>query len=355
MKISVVTVVYNGEDSIERTINSVLNQEGADIEYIIVDGASTDSTMDIIQKYRSNISHVISEPDHGIYDAMNKGLKLASGDIVAFLNSDDWYETNVLKFIADAFENRNVDILCADARMIGEYGNWIRKAELDKRIIIKQLPTSHQAIFATRQWFEEIGGFDTNYVVSADYEWVTRSIVNGCRIDVFPVLVVNYSLGGMSTRYGEISQKEIRNIASQYYTDTPIENDMKRYYLYEDLLHKSRQEGKGFWDEARVDLPADKEIFIFGTGKGGMNSYKLLDKLGYTVSGFIDNHLREDRMELDGKTIQLPNALKVGRDFVVISSARYKDDMKKQLMEQEFEENKDFCTYDDIKNKVIYG
>lgn len=355
MKISVVTVVYNGENSIERTINSVLNQEEADIEYIVVDGASTDSTMDIVQKYKRDISHIVSEPDRGIYDAMNKGLKLANGDIVTFLNSDDWYEVNVLKFIADAFENRDIDILCANARMIGEYGSWIRKAELNRKNIIRQLPTSHQAIFATRRWFEKIGGFNTKYIVSADYEWVTRSITGGCRIEMLPVLVVNFLLGGMSSKFAEINREEIRNIAMQYYTGTSLEKGMKRYYLFEDLLHKSRKEGNGFWDEFKAVLPANKNIFIFGAGKGGMNSYRLLEKLEYDVSGFIDNHVRNDQTEIEGKTIQLPKILKAGRDFIVISSWRYKEDIKKQLLEQGFREKYDFCTYDDIKDKIIYG
>lgn len=355
MKISVVTVVYNGEDSIERTINSVLNQEGVDIEYIIVDGDSTDSTMEIVRKYECRISHIVSEPDRGIYDAMNKGLKLASGDVIAFLNSDDWYESNVLRFIADVFEKKDIDILCADARMIGEYGSWIRKAELDEKTIIIQLPTSHQAIFATRKWYEKIGGFDTNYVISADYEWITRSITVGCRIDMLPMLVVNFSLGGMSSKYGKICQDERRNIALQYYTGTPLEKYVKRYYQYEDLLYKSRKEGNGFWDEAKVDIPADKKIFIFGAGKGGMNSYKLLEKLEYTVSGFIDNNLGEEQIEIEGKTVQLPETLEAGRDFVIISTARYKNDIKNQLLEQGFKENYDFCTYDDMKKWVVYG
>lgn len=355
MKISVVTVVYNGEDSIERTINSVLNQEGADIEYIVVDGGSKDSTMEIVQKYKCNISHIISEPDHGIYDAMNKGLKLAGGDIVTFLNSDDWYETNVLKLIVEAFENKDIDILCADARMIGEYGSWIRKAELNKKTIIRQLPASHQAIFATRKWFEEIGEFDTSYVISADYEWITRSITSGCRIDVLPALVVNFSLGGMSSKYGKKCQDEIKNIALQYYAGTSLGKCVERYYQYEDLLYKSRKEGNGFWDEVKIDIPADRKIFIFGAGKGGMNSYKLLKKLGYTVSGFIDNNLRKEQVEIEGKTIQLPEILEAGRDFVIISTARYKSDIKKQLLDQGFKENYDFCAYDEIKNRVVYG
>ena len=86
-----------------------------------------------------------------------------------------------------------------------------------------------------------------------------------------------------------------------------------------------------------------------------MNSYRLLEKLEYDVSGFIDNHVRNDQAKIEGKAIQLPKVLKAGRDFIVISSSRYKEDIKKQLLEQGFREKYDFCTYDDIKDKIIYG
>ena len=95
MKLSVITVVYNGEKTIERTIKSVIEQKNTDIEYIIIDGSSTDKTMECVKKYTSHIAKIVSEPDRGIYDAMNKGSRLATGDIIAFLNSDDWYEKNI--------------------------------------------------------------------------------------------------------------------------------------------------------------------------------------------------------------------------------------------------------------------
>ena len=159
MKFSVITVVYNGEKTIERTIQSVIEQKNADIEYIIIDGSSTDRTMEYVRKYTSHIARIVSEPDRGIYDAMNKGSRLATGDIIAFLNSDDWYEKDVLQNVIARFENSEIDILCADARVISEYGNRIRRAELDKRTVFRRLPTSHQAIFTTRKWFEKIGEF----------------------------------------------------------------------------------------------------------------------------------------------------------------------------------------------------
>ena len=110
-KISVITVVYNAKDTIERTIKSVIAQLYDNYEYIIIDGGSTDGTLDIIEKYRDKISYFISESDEGIYDAMNKGVLKATGDYVAFINADDWYEPNAFKLVASYIKTKKTIIL----------------------------------------------------------------------------------------------------------------------------------------------------------------------------------------------------------------------------------------------------
>ncbi|NIQ17074.1 MAG: glycosyltransferase, partial [Candidatus Dadabacteria bacterium] len=115
MKISVITVVYNAEDTLEQTIMSVYGQSYNEIEYIIIDGSSSDATLSIINKHRDKISHVISEPDQGIYDAMNKGINISTGDVVGFLNADDlYYENNVVEKIIRCFETDSVDACYGD-------------------------------------------------------------------------------------------------------------------------------------------------------------------------------------------------------------------------------------------------
>lgn len=114
MRVSIITVCYNRVETIERAIRSVSKQGYEDMEYIIIDGGSTDGTVDIIKKYERDIAYWVSEKDDGIYEAMNKGLSHATGEIVAFLNSDDWYEENIISKIAQRFEDKKVRILCGD-------------------------------------------------------------------------------------------------------------------------------------------------------------------------------------------------------------------------------------------------
>ena len=109
--VSIITVVYNGEKHIEQTINSVLNQTYSNIEYIIIDGDSTDNTLNIIKKYEDKIAHFISEKDSGIYNAMNKGLALTKGEIISILNADDYYFENTLQQVVDIFSTSQSDIV----------------------------------------------------------------------------------------------------------------------------------------------------------------------------------------------------------------------------------------------------
>lgn len=359
MKLSIITVVYNGEKTIERAIRSVVEQNNVEIEYIIVDGGSSDHTLDIIEKYKEKIAKIVSEPDKGIYDAMNKGIRFSSGDVITFLNSDDWYENDTLQYVARAFDQESFDILCMDARMIYEYGNQIRHATLDGKAIIRQLPASHQAIFTTREWIEKIGFFNTDYIVSADFEWMTRSIIKGGRIKLLHKVVVNFSAGGFSTNYSKICYEEIKKAASKYYMGTSLEENVKKYYAYREymLTGDEAEWEKGHFSENafKISIPADKEIFIFGTGKSGMECCKLLEKLGYVISGFIDNYARGDKARYMGKTVRLPEDIQIGTSYIIIASARYENDMIEQIEKMGLCEKLDFDTYTVIQEQVIYG
>lgn len=195
MKITVITVCYNAAKTIEQTILSVIHQTYPHIEYIIVDGASTDGTLDIIQKYQQNIACLISEPDTGVYDAMNKGIRYASGDFILFLGADDvLYCDRVLQNVAAKMIDRNVVY----------YGNVI------------QLPTHklywgkfnkykfgmgnicHQSIFYPRQVFNH-DLFDTKYTVYADYVFNLR-IYNTVRFVYIDEVIAYFDVRGISSR-----------------------------------------------------------------------------------------------------------------------------------------------------------
>ena len=125
-KVSIITVVYNGAKTIEQTIQSVLNQTYENIEYIVIDGASNDGTQALVEKYVDNISYYISEKDNGLYYAMNKGIRKATGDIIGIINSDDWYGENAIKDIVDHFRENDVDLV---------YGQMITISENEKENI----------------------------------------------------------------------------------------------------------------------------------------------------------------------------------------------------------------------------
>ena len=157
MKISVVTVAYNSEKTIANTIASILNQEakaGLSVEYLIIDGASTDNTVVVAESFRERLEEkgvdykIISEPDKGIYDAMNKGVALATGDVVGILNSDDWYEPDALKVVAETQEATGFDMMYANIRLIKENGDSIlKKARLKKYITSRHW--NHPTTFLT--------------------------------------------------------------------------------------------------------------------------------------------------------------------------------------------------------------
>ena len=205
-KISVITVCYNSEKDIEKTIGSVLSQSYPNIEYIIIDGKSTDHTLDIIDKYRTRIAKIISEKDAGIYDAMNKGVKSSTGEILYFLNSDDsFYDNNVIQNVADKFnQDKQIDIVRGKVQFanIPEDDQVIfndhQFAELKTRKdLFTKLYFCHQAIFAKRKLFDAIGLFNTKYKLVADLDWFLRCCRAQVRMEYLDRFIALYNVQGL--------------------------------------------------------------------------------------------------------------------------------------------------------------
>ena len=171
--VSIITVCFNSERTIEDTILSVINQTYPNIEYIIIDGGSTDNTLDIIKRYEKYITTWISEPDEGIYDAMNKGLSISNGTYVFFLNSDDlFYSRETINQII----NKNTvsyDVIYGDVILCSEDLAFVSKQQNKKRTLRKILKKTicHQAIFAKKKVFDKTGIFNTKYKIHADFDW----------------------------------------------------------------------------------------------------------------------------------------------------------------------------------------
>lgn len=213
--ISVITVCFNAESTIEKTIRSVCDQVGASIQYIVVDGVSTDRTLDVVRKYSSRVDIQVSEKDAGIYDAMNKGIALATGDVVYFLNADDSFtDPYVLRDVAAAF--------AADPQRIAVYGNVILQGEPAGFSFIqaKAFETHsyheilhgsfcHQAFFARRSLFDSLGMFDLQYRFVADYDFMLRAFKSNPRGFYFlDRKIAYYFYNGRSRQYDHVTRKE---------------------------------------------------------------------------------------------------------------------------------------------------
>lgn len=209
MKISIITVTYNSSTTVADTIESVLSQNYPDIEYIVVDGLSKDGTVDIIKEYEPRFKgrmRWISEKDKGIYDAMNKGIRMATGDVVGIINSDDFYHRNdVISQIALGFKNTNVQATFADIRFVhpNNLDKTVRyyssKNFSPKRFRFGFMP-AHPTFFTYKKNFERYGYYQTDYKIAADYELLIRFLyTNNLEYKYLPIDVMKMRTGGMST------------------------------------------------------------------------------------------------------------------------------------------------------------
>ncbi len=216
MKISVITAVYNRKKSIIRAIESLEKQSFSGWEHIIVDGSSTDGTQEVVLGLIDSRASLISEPDNGIYDALNKGLKRSSGDIVGVLHSDDRFSSNeVLKFVADVFKDPNIDVLYGDVgffrtenpcRLVRVYrSNHFHPSKMGWGWM-----PAHTSMFMRKEVFEKFGLYKTDYKISADFEFVARiSRNNSLNLVYKSKILVHMGLGGAST--GDLKKTFILN------------------------------------------------------------------------------------------------------------------------------------------------
>lgn len=217
--LSVITIVYNNARDIERTMLSVINQIYPNIEYIVIDGKSTDDTLQIIEKYQSRIAKLISEKDEGIYDAMNKGLANATGDYVIFMNSgDEFFEpTTVHEVFATS---PDADIYYGETEMINDEGQSLgqRRHKAPEQFSWRDfkygMSISHQAIYIRRSLTEP---YDRQYQLSADIDWIIRAAKKAKKIVNVNRYVAKYLVGGMSKTRHRQSLQERFNIMRQYY------------------------------------------------------------------------------------------------------------------------------------------
>ncbi len=205
MKISVVTVVYNAANTIADTLESVAAQSHKSVEHIVVDGDSNDETMAVVRRYREKLSHVVSEPDNGIYHAMNKGISMATGDVVGTLNADDMYMHNgVLARVARVFTDPDVDACYGDLIYVDRnkldkiIRYWISREYRDGLFERGWLP-AHPTFFVRREIYEKHGLFDLDYRIQSDFELTMRFLaVHKVKSVYIPEILVRMRMGGIT-------------------------------------------------------------------------------------------------------------------------------------------------------------
>ena len=229
--VSIITVVYNGEKHIQDAFDSIANQTYDNIEHIVVDGNSSDSTVSIIQANESEKLTWVSEKDKGIYDAMNKGIRMAKGEIVAILNADDMYYANTISLVVEAFEASGCDLVYGNLTKLNEIDgkSYERTEKPDFSRIEVTMSIFHPATFVKQSVYDEIGLFNTEYRVSSDYEFILRSHLKGRSFQYIDQPLSKFRMTGVSNssclsykegyeilkHYNLPSQKEMRKLVSK--------------------------------------------------------------------------------------------------------------------------------------------
>jgi len=207
MKVSIITVTLNSAKFLQECIDSVVNQTYRNIEHIVIDGNSADSTLDIIKRYDNHITRWVSEPDRGMYDAINKGMKIATGEVIGILNSDDMLaSTDVIEQVVKCFEENKVDSLYGDLVYVDQQNTkkvmryWKGLTYKRTRFNYGWMP-AHPTFYFRRELLDELGGYETHYFTAADYEFMARYLYRYRISSIYlPVLIAKMRVGGQSNK-----------------------------------------------------------------------------------------------------------------------------------------------------------
>ncbi len=336
-KISVITVSLNAEKTIERTICSVLRQNYENLEYIIIDGDSSDRTVDIIRKYNDKLSYWISEPDEGLYYAMNKGLRVATGDYVIFLNSDDYFASDALNQTKRFLDNEDVDVFYGDIIACKESGESeaIHPWPLDS--LRWCVPFCHQAVFMRRK---EGLYFDTQFRIAADYNMLFEMYMKGAKFAYMPFVVSHFSMCGISSDYYK-ANLEIIDIACRIMNKYDQDKHIFRSQVIKQLVrieNRHRVEmGTNHVQVAEYLIKKSEntgKIIVFGSGHIAERYIDIALKYGLKVDYIVDNDKNKWGLSIFDIEIKSPEMLHKEKDCILyVATERYVDEILCQIDE----------------------
>lgn len=314
IKVSIITVVLNGAKTIEQTIQSVLEQTYSEIEYIVIDGGSTDGTLDIIRRYSDGIAHWESAPDRGIYNAMNKGISQCHGEIIGIINSDDWYEHGAVEKMVGAFNQRNdLGVVFGDLYLIKD-GNdnelQIRKLSPFSSLW-HDMSVNHPTMFVKKEVYDIYGLFDERFMISGDYEIVNRFWSRRVKFGYINSPMAYYRVNGMSAT--QINQREEEN------------NHIIRNYFEYDI----------FKEQFLKKVPCDCEnLYVWGTGRGGEIISGIFEKCGIGVDAYIENTKDNNKMIYRGRKVIHPADVLPEKTCIIISAYSFEEEIIKQIIDE---------------------
>ncbi len=217
--VSIITVCLNSEKTIEQTIQSVVNQSYDNIEYIIVDGLSTDGTLTIVDKYRRNISALISEKDNGLYDAMNKGIEIATGELIGILNSDDYYLHDTVKIVVERYlQSTNSGVFYGNIRLLNEHEHYeyILNAEENPKNLLYKMVVPHPSAFVKKSVYQQYGCFSLEYKIASDREFMLRVFTSGVNFCYINHVLTVMRLDGLNDKAFLLNAREAKNVSLKY-------------------------------------------------------------------------------------------------------------------------------------------
>lgn len=302
-KISIITVTYNAEKHLQQTIDSVISQDYPDIEYIIVDGMSNDGTWDIIWKNKHFFSHIIHEKDDGLYEAMNKGIAVSTGDIIGIINSDDWYNHDMFIKVVNVFNrNKDVDVVYGKMAIVNADGTYhIGKKVTPDELWYKMIP--HPTVFVKKDMYLKFGIFDTRYRIVADYDLVMRLYLNRIRFYFLDEVISFFRLGGISTTNILQAAREVKEISEKNLTyaenqDYVIRRIKECYYQKVMQAFLNIDKDSFFYI---VNKHCDmNNIYLWGYGDYGIKFLKKFNNTGIKIKAIIDNNLDKQGVTENG-------------------------------------------------------
>lgn len=330
-KVSIITVCLNSEATIRQTMESVLRQTYKNIEYVIVDGGSTDQTMEIVQEYiplfDGRLKYTAGQ-DNGIYDAMNKGILRAAGDVIGIINSDDWYEPEAVDQVIKCFRDTDAEAV------YGEIWLLDRNGEREYHTCHSVFPP-HPGTFIKREIYQKYGMFDLNYRIASDRELLLRFMAKGVRFRHLEGILANFRRNGISNIKDLECAEETYRIDLEYLGKCPdniLDRDaIEEKYERARFLYLSQR-----WPQIIQKILGRKKfapdgLVIFGVGDCGKELMTILEECGVPVRLFVDNNLDKWGLEFHGVKIYSPEILKNFSGHVIVTVTRFQQDICGQL------------------------